>query len=205
MKKLILLTFIGLITIFKISAKKIEVEGQIIYKNNKKVNVIIRVHTSNIANNLLYSALQDEIIYFNVDTKKQNEIIHYNTKKGKKKKLKPEDAKEVRFIFKNENIRILPLKFSNKSIFLKLRVDGYLKLFDYYSDERFILQKGKALTIITEFKFRQTMIEYFSDCPGLAEQIKRRKFKKKDIEEIVIYYNLKCASKFKKKNRRKKY
>ena len=40
--------------------------------------------------------------------------------------------------------------------------------------------------------FEKKAIEYFSDCPELVQKIKAKVFRKRDIEEIVKYYNSNC-------------
>jgi hypothetical protein len=107
--------------------------------------------------------------------------------------------------------------FSNQTnIFLRLEIDGALKLFHYhytqtspgmysgstgamtgghsYSVENLILQKNDGLLKQPRsLSFRKDMREYFSDCPQLTERIEARDFKRADMEAIVIFYNSNCA------------
>ena len=40
--------------------------------------------------------------------------------------------------------------------------------------------------------FKKAASDYFKDCPALVEKIQAREFKKKDLEEIIDFYNEKC-------------
>lgn len=42
--------------------------------------------------------------------------------------------------------------------------------------------------------FKKAASEYFSDCPNLVQKIKDKEYKKKDIKEIVVFYNNQCDS-----------
>jgi hypothetical protein len=65
--------------------------------------------------------------------------VKYIDNSGKKVKLKPEDAKEIRFEYNGQPVRMLS-RFDNLSynsdgstkIFLELLIDGPMKLFSYY-------------------------------------------------------------------------
>jgi hypothetical protein len=64
---------------------------------------------------------------------------------------------------------------------------------NYYvrkSDEVKVTHLGS--TNLFSKNFKKAASAYFSDCPGLVSKIQSRKFKKRHIEDIVIYYNTSC-------------
>ncbi len=67
---------------------------------------------------------------------------------------------------------------------------GYYSISNYYvqrSDEDKVTHLGS--THIFSKNFKKAASDYFQDCPALVEKIQNRAFKKRDIKEIVIYYN----------------
>lgn len=103
----------------------------------------------------------------------------------------------------------------SSDIFLRIEIDGYLKLFYYhytksspdmynsstgmtrggysYGAEKFILQKDDdELKRPKTMTFRKDMIEYFNDCPELVNKIESKEFSKRDLEEIVLFNNINC-------------
>jgi hypothetical protein len=152
--------------------------------------------------------------------------IRYYDESGKKHILHPDDADEIRFDFKGMQIRMISVPntilgkslFSNASkIFLKLEIDGALRLYRYYykqstggsfgaggayypgatfSADNLIFQKGNGpLKQARSIRWKHDMLEYFSDCPELRERIESKDLRKKEIEAIVFYYNQHCAEK----------
>lgn len=207
MRKLIFITVIGLIFTLRLEAKKIE--GQIFNKNDT-VNVTMNIPIKFFTQEPNYEKLQYKIKYFDST--------------GVKKVLRPEDAVEIRFTYEYEKIRMLSRQntlglgniFSMSSnIFLRIEIDGDLKLFNYYytqsspemynastgittggysySVEKYILQKGDGeLKRPKGLAFKKDMIEYFSDCPELVDKIESKDFRKNDLESIVRFYNSNC-------------
>nr|NQU89140.1 hypothetical protein [Bacteroidota bacterium] len=211
MKKVVLLIFLGMIFTTKVDAKK--VNGQIIYENDT-IDVIIKLPVSLFSQKINYEKLQKKVQYYDSN--------------GKKIKLLPDEAREIRFTYDGEDIRMLSrlntLKNRNvfssgTHIFLRLKNDGKLKLFEYhytesngpaintessgnttvtggttYSIEKYILQKGNGeLKKPRGIIFRKDMMEYFSDCPELSQKIEQRELKKRDLESIVRLYNSNCG------------
>ena len=206
MRKLILL-FIGLIICFNLNAKKIE--GKIIFKNDT-LDVTLKIPFKFITQEPNYQKLQAKVKYYDSD--------------GNKVVLKPDDAKEIQFNYGNGNVRMLSrnnslylgnIFFPSTNIFLKIEIDGKLKLFNYYytqssggmyngatgtmtggysySVESYILQKGESELKRTKgLMFRKDMVEYFEDCPELAKKIQEKEFRKDDMQAIVKFYNNKC-------------
>ncbi|WP_028981455.1 hypothetical protein [Sporocytophaga myxococcoides] len=204
-KKIFLVVFFALILSSKLLAEK--VKGKIILENDT-IDVTFDIPVDYFSLEINYESLQQRIKY--IDST------------GNKKVLHPEDAKEIRFKYEFENIRMLSREnslllgnpFSRGShIFLKLEIDGRLKLFKYYhtqhigggynsgtgtvssgsaySSEGFILQKEN--TELKKIKrFKKDMPEYFSDCTKLVEKIENKEFSESDMDLIVKFYNSKC-------------
>jgi hypothetical protein len=187
-----------------------KIEGQIISTRGIQ-DVVFNIPFRFLAKEPNYERLQFRVRYYDAS--------------GKLVTLKPDDADEIRFTVSNKEVRMLSRVntigggniFSNQAnIFLRLEIDGPLKLFHYYytqtspgmysgatgamtggysySVENLILQKGNGvLKQPRSLTFRKDMREYFSDCPQLTERIEARDFKRADMEAIVIYYNSNCA------------
>ena len=207
MRRTYILIAIGLILAFKLEAKKIE--GKIFFEDDT-IDVIFNMPIKLFTRELNYEQLQYKVKYFDST--------------GKKITLRPDDAKEIRFKYEYENVRMLSRYNSlglgsifsmSTNIFLKLEIDGKLKLFNYYytqqsggtynastgmmtggyaySVEKYILQKGDGeLKRPKGLTFKKDMIEYFSDCPALVENIERNYFRKDDLKSIVRFYNSNC-------------
>lgn len=128
MRKIFTLITIVLIFTFKLEAKKIE--GKIILEDDT-IDVTFNIPINFLTQKPNYLQLQNKVKYFDSNG---NKII-----------LRPEDAKEINFNYANEDVRMLSrfnsLSFGNifsmnKTIFLKLEIDGKLKLFTYYYSEK---------------------------------------------------------------------
>jgi hypothetical protein len=206
MRNLRLFSIVLLISFFKAEAKKIE--GQIIYDNDT-VNVYFKIPVGLFAGELHYERLQYRVSYFDM--------------MGNRFVLLPDQAKEIRFVYDDKNIRMLSRSItmnsgifsSGRKIFLKLEIDGYLKLFTYYytqsspgtynsstgtttgsysyTVEKYVLQKGGGeLMWPRRHAFKKDMTTYFIECPELTEKIENGDFKKVDMELIVTFYNMYC-------------
>ena len=148
--------------------------------------------------------------------------IRYLDPQGRKRTLRPGQCLEISFVNNGEEVRMLsrantwepgPKFRFNRNLFLKLEVDGYLKLFrNYYKESdqlagststvgqfeytyyRHLVQSGDdELKILNVLNFRSDMTAYFTDCPELAERINNRDLRRRDAAEIVQYYNLNCG------------
>ncbi len=59
-------------------------------------------------------------------------------------------------------------------------------------------EDSKLVTRITskgtlfEKNFKKAAMNYFKDCPALVKLIENKTYQKRDLEEIVKYYNEKC-------------
>jgi hypothetical protein len=193
-------------------AGKLPVNGQIITATDTvEVVFLIPINTRNdIAD---YEKLQEKITYMNG---------------ADKVTLKPGQAKEVRFVFRSRSIRMVSRKNTlmlgsllvmEGDIFLKLEIDGKLKLFTYYntrstpvggvgvpggapmaggvirsSVQKSIFQKGEeALMMPDGISFRSDMKKYLSDCPQLVSKFENKELKKEDVDYIVNFYNNTCG------------
>ena len=210
MRKSLIVVGIILMSYFSLQAKKID--GTIILENDTLI-VTLKIPYKFLAQEPNYEKLQYKIKYFDTE--------------GNKVILKPHEAKEIRFNDGFDDIRMLSRPnnldlgslFSISShIFLKLEIDGNLKLFKYhytqssggmyngatgtytagysYNVEKYILQKGdEELKRTRSLVFRKDLMDYFSDCPELAKKIEEKEFRKRDLELIVQYYNSHCGNK----------
>jgi len=69
-----------------------------------------------------------------------------------------------------------------------------------YSMDNYYVSKDDSdvvtkLTIVGTFfgkNFKKAASEYFSDCQDLVDRIQNKTYRKRDIEEIVRFYNTKC-------------
>jgi hypothetical protein len=144
--------------------------------------------------------------------------VKYFDEEGKKQSLSPNDADEIWFNLDGEKVRMFSNTVSgvlrSVKLFIKLEVDGPLKLFrlydrNYNSTSRsgrreteisvgsyFIYQKGGYTIDEPTVLFRKVdMLDYFSDCPALRERIEKSHLTDKDVKGFVTYYNENCAGK----------
>jgi hypothetical protein len=153
--------------------------------------------------------------------------IRYYDQGGKKQTLRPDHADEIRFKYDGMEVRMISVPntlgggslFSSASrIFLKLEMDGPLRLYRYYytqsnpgmyngagggyypggtyTVDNLLFQKGNGpLKKPRSLGWKKDMLEYFSDCPALRERIESKDLRRKEIEAIVTYYNQNCANK----------
>lgn len=126
--------------------------------------------------------------------------------------LSPEDAKEYRFEHKGKLIRMISCVNTlsldpgrPQQLFLQLIIDGPLKLFKHYimtyngsssgSRPYYVLQAGNEKKEYYDDKyFKNQLPIVINTCPELIKMIQDKVYLKKDIEEIVTYYNIKCRS-----------
>ncbi|AOW20229.1 hypothetical protein [Urechidicola croceus] len=72
----------------------------------------------------------------------------------------------------------------------------------YYSISNYFVARGNekklqnmGSTALFGKNFKKAAKEYFKDCPSLVKKINDKEFKKRDIVDVVEYYNNNCASK----------
>ncbi len=128
MKKIYILFLIGMIVSFQLEAKKIE--GIILFESDT-ISVTFNIPFKLFSKEPNYEKMQYKVIYFDSS--------------GKKTILRPGNAKEIRFQYEYEKVRMLSRYNSlglgkifsiNKNIFLKLETDGKLKLFNFYYSQK---------------------------------------------------------------------
>jgi hypothetical protein len=207
MRKFALAAVLIVVT-FQANAKKIP--GRIILNNDQAIDVTLMIPFGFLGGEPSYIKLQTGVKYIDGN---------------KKVMLKPGDAKEIVFTINGQTIRMLSVRddlelqsifSSQEKVFLKLEIDGVVKLFTCYltqsspgtynattgvmspgasyNVERFVLKKGNgSLTRPRGISFRKDMSKFFSDCPELVERIESRDLKKGDLELMVMAYNKNCA------------
>lgn len=206
MKKLVVLTAFLFGFVSAEAAKKIE--GYIHYNDSRKEKVTFLIP---------FGFLSSEPTYANVQRQ-----IRYLVGKSKVV-LKADDVKEISFSLKGKEIRMrsvydnLQQGWGNNvgsMIFLKLEIDGPVRLYTYYStssspgmvtstgmmtgggtytSERFVVQRDDGeLVRPRSLYFRKDMAEFFADCIELVKKIEDRILVKSDLEIIVKEYNTKC-------------
>lgn len=204
MRKITAIIAFALLFTFNAEGKKID--GMIITSTDT-LNVTLRVLTNFFTGEINYPALQRKVRYIDEN--------------GKKQRIRPDKAEEIRFRYRGEDVRMLSRTvpsslagfFSNSEIFLRLRNDGPLKLFTHYArrnnstdfdndnrdifgddmKETSLLQKGNAAIKNPRFfKFRKDMMKYLDDCSALVDKLEAKDFKRWDIFEMVAYYNTNC-------------
>jgi len=188
-----------------------KVNGYFITNDGDTVRTVFLVPVRMLSNSLTWEKLQWKVRYSDQDNQAHN--------------LMPDQASEFCFTYRGIPVRFLSrkntIKASNSGfnpapkIFLRLILDGTLKLFRFYEysgytestpaspdpvmnespswEEVNILQKNNEdLFRSGNGFFRKDMREYFSDCPDLAEKINNRTYKPEDLERIVKEYNETC-------------
>lgn len=204
MKKTFLPILLMLLVSLSLQAAK-KVSGYYIDHSGKKNEVTFLVKF-----NLFGTAPQIEIL--------QNKITYLDN--NKKIKLTPLDAKEIFFTYKGDAYRMISVKdlretFSEGEplLFLKIEVDGMIKLFTYYSSryypgsynsttgattgggssttERYILQKGTGEFIRPRMLFfKKDVLPLFDDCEEMNDKIKN--VSRATIESVLREYNERC-------------
>jgi hypothetical protein len=56
----------------------------------------------------------------------------------------------------------------------------------------FVKRKTEEFATIIHFNFKEKIFDYFSDCPILKKKINQKIYTKKNIEEMIEYYNNYC-------------
>jgi hypothetical protein len=207
MIKLLLLVGIELVFNFNLQAK--EVKGKIIFENDT-VDVTFNIPFKVVGNQPDFERLQKRVKYYDAS--------------GKKKVLKPSQAIEIRFNDGSQLIRLLSraykepgLATNKRPLFLKLEVDGEVKMFTYYDSRPFstgvhntptgrvrgggihktktelIQKEDTELKRPKELRFRNDMLAFFNDCPELSQKIENRDFRKTDLASIIRFYNAICG------------
>ena len=207
MKKHLLIISICLLLFIDVHAKK--VKGKIYFRNDT-VNVTFDIHIKFLTGDIDYPALQRKVKYYD--------------SKGKSHVLKPNQAIEIRFEIDANPIRMVSIPSAgflgfvlslNSDMFLKLEIDGKLRMFSYYFYTSGGLQDIKTGSMITyqanlsclillqkengQIKwpqkkyFKKNMMEYLSDCPDLVTEIDNNEYNVENIYDLATSYNSKCS------------
>ncbi|OFY33469.1 MAG: hypothetical protein A2W91_09830 [Bacteroidetes bacterium GWF2_38_335] len=208
LKRLLLIIFAALFFSFDLDAK--QVEGLIIYENDT-VKVTFDIPVTMFKKKINFRKIQYRIKYLD--------------SLGNKEVLKPRMAKGIIIKFEELNIKMISEKNSltwwtflvkNSNIFLKLELNGELKLYKYflhpssgtvytpgsnqflfvsYKDNgvRYVLKKGEGkLNRVWYVYYVIGMQDYFRDCPALVDALNTKYKSIEDIEFIVRFYNSQC-------------
>jgi hypothetical protein len=196
---------------FSIQAERLK--GIIVLNNNDTIHAEIDANVTFLSKFIDLEAMQYSIHYFNSS--------------NIEKKISPLEAKEVMFKFKEENIRMISVNNIShidssyilpspqlKKIFLKILVDGKLKLMDFLNTQSlgasynsntkslsnssinrdsYVIQKENGdIAKLKNFGFKNQMISYVSDCPYLVQKLNDKILKRENIEFIILHYNTNC-------------
>ncbi|MGB0861560.1 MAG: hypothetical protein ACPG19_01860 [Saprospiraceae bacterium] len=142
--------------------------------------------------------------------------VHFLDPNDIERELKPHQAKEVCFQYNNEMTRLIShidhlnlekkiFKKKKTYVFLKLEVEGNLRLYSFYYTQHvnmdfsykskfMIFQKKQGLLYLPKrMGFRKAMMKYLEDCPKVYERLKLKMYGKGDEIEITEDYNEKCV------------
>ncbi len=168
-------------------AKKIE--GILITKKDSTVKVLLDIPIL---------IIPQEIAFFRI----QSSIVCYSLTNSKKYVIHPNQVKEIRFKYDSEEIRMVScidsseIITSDRFLFLRLIVDGKLKLYKYYTLQSNDLSAGYYLQKNNDklyrprlFYFKKDMNEYLNGCVSLIRKINDNVYSKSDLEYIVKDYN----------------
>lgn len=203
----VLLT-LAVCTITSAAARKIP--GRFIDSEGRTIDVTFKIPFKLLSSQPNFEKIQYRVAY--IDSHGAKQVLH------------PADAREISFTYNGEEIRMLSrndnlhyrLFSSDDHIFLRLLVDGKMKLFDYYftqstpgyydgatggmsgggtyTADNYILQKGDGeLMQPRGLAFRKDMIAYLHDCPEVATMVEERTLRRREMEIIVRQYNEKCG------------
>jgi hypothetical protein len=108
------------------SASARKIPGKIVDGQGIAIDVIFKIPFKFLSSEVNYEKIQYRIAYYDAS--------------GSKKLLRPSDAREIVFKYDNEDVRMLSrpdnlhskLFSSDTHIFLRLLIDGKMKLFNYY-------------------------------------------------------------------------
>ncbi len=185
------------------------VKGKIL-TDKDTIDVTFKIPVFAITGDVNYIKLQEKVKYMDASGNqcvlKPDQAVEIQfTFKGSK----------VRMLSRYKSIYLGSMFSSNEYIFLQLLVDGGVKLFGHYRRQSsggmyngatgmytgggshvandYILQKGNG-TLVQVYggSFKNEMSDYFSQCPALAEMIRNKTYRIRDMEAIVKFYNTSC-------------
>lgn len=183
-----------------------KVAGQLIFNNGSSLDVTFLISMN--GNDADYLKLQHKVKYLN--------------RYGEKLEVRPDEAKEIRFQWGKQTIRMLS-RYNNlpatgtfpssSKIFLKLEMEGELSLYSFY----YTLSTGQGSSSVRQIAavfqkkggnifapvnpgyradpklFNNQMKSYFKDCPEMVEKFNKEEFKIGQYSAMVVFYNSNCV------------
>jgi len=127
-----------------------------------------------------------------------SQIGFTDNKNGVSRKYRTDELKEWgkgNLIYKTKVYSVSERK--SFSVFMRQLTpqDGKVHLYEYYNTNgdvgftQTFLERDDKMTEVAYGRFRKQMTEYFKDSEELAKKISDKKFKKKDILDIIEEYN----------------
>ncbi|BDD08024.1 hypothetical protein FUAX_04560 [Fulvitalea axinellae] len=166
--------------------------------------VIPFVGVGQVANGLIYFERQVKQASFEIPMKRFSETIDYRVLQskvkyydewGKKRKLRPKDAKEFRFTYQGEAIRMVSVpgisniykskKKSEGDVFLKCELDGPVKLLKYFDPPQVVMagNEGDGFTS-KPILVSKRKVTYILMRKGLTLEL-RQPF---SVKDIVLFF-----------------
>jgi len=176
--KFILVSFIVLLPLLTFAQMNFD-EGYIVDVNDVKIVGKIRSSTP-----AMYST---RITFKNAKT---DEVTNYRPSDIKSWHIPKNDI-----VYESKNYKINSRK--GYTVFMRRLCDGKgkAKLYEYYNTDgefgftQTFIEKDGEMKEVLFGRFRKNMAEMFSDHEELAKDIKAKKYKKKDILDIIAEYN----------------
>ena len=88
-----------------------------------------------------------------------------------------------------------PVRSEKGYVFMKLIKEGYLSLYAYQLDNqitydgRYLVKRDGSRLDIPNLSFKKLLAKFLSDCGDVSEKISSGELGKKDINQIIDYYN----------------
>lgn len=131
----------------------------------------------------------------------------FTTTNGKELEVPYNQLKSIKYSEKRKRKskpEIITLKFirisERNGVLMKVLKEGkcdlYVHQFQYL--HYYVLRSGEKIATpiylkqIISNNFKKTALEYFKDCENVTDKIKKKEFWKKNIPEMVEYYNNNC-------------
>ena len=189
MKKVLFILFICLGVNLNISAQKQYNKGYVVLLQGDTLWGKVKDRKIRMVNSKLYKNIKF----------KSSGLFHHS--------YKPADI--IGYGYNENHFRSMPLTQENKMffktisyaygdpVFLRVRIDDYLTLFEYeYIEEGritsyYLLKRQDEIryTGIPLFGFKKKMVDFFSDHDEIVKKIISKEYRYKDIYEIVLEYN----------------
>lgn len=156
--------------------------------------VLLVLSTSTFAQSYLITAKGDSIAgsFSIMEDRNDNEFVSMTTDDGKKQFRILETQKLV----DGEDIYI-PLLAQGKYRFGLEQIKGYVSIYLYtpvdsphkFSNRLLIKMDGTSLQVPGIMGFRKFMSDFMYECPEIADAIKKKEYKRSEIDRLVIEFN----------------